>query len=166
MNLTKTPYLVLFVLLGAVGVGTASALITITFEGLAIFKENVQMDKDLNVDGDLTGKTFDAINDEITSLRLMFPLKDVVVVNANDNDISILLGNGDGTFARTDVAVGSLPFSVAIGNLNNDGKQDVVVANENDDNISVLLGNGDGTFARTDVAVGARPVSVAIGQLN
>jgi len=55
MNLTKTPYLVLFVILIAVGVGTASALITITFEGLAVFKENVQMDKDLNVGGTVTG---------------------------------------------------------------------------------------------------------------
>ncbi len=74
MNLTKTPYLVLFILLGAIGVGTASALITITFEGLAIFKENVQMDKDLNVDGDLTGKTINAINDDITSLNRYFSM--------------------------------------------------------------------------------------------
>jgi len=55
LNFTKTPYLVLFIVLGAVGVGTASALITITFEGIAVFKEDVQMDKDLNVDGTVTG---------------------------------------------------------------------------------------------------------------
>jgi len=76
------------------------------------------------------------------------------------------IGNGDGTFARTDVAVGDSPRSVAIGDLNNDGDQDVVVANFNDDDISVLLGNGDGTFTRTDVAVGMGPQSVAIGNIN
>ncbi len=55
MNLTKTSYLVLFIVLISVGVGTASALLTITFEGFAVFKEDVQMDKNLNVDGILTG---------------------------------------------------------------------------------------------------------------
>ena len=52
-QLTKTPYLVLFIVLITVGVGTASALITITFEGLTIFKENAQFDKDVNIDGSL-----------------------------------------------------------------------------------------------------------------
>ncbi|MEE9511582.1 MAG: VCBS repeat-containing protein, partial [Nitrosopumilaceae archaeon] len=64
------------------------------------------------------------------------------------------------------VAVGNDPNSVAIGELNNDGKLDVVVVNRSDDDISVLLGNGDGTFARTDVDVGNNPRSVAIGDLN
>ncbi len=69
--------------------------------------------------------------------------------------------------ARTDVAVGNGPRSVAIGDLNNDVDQDVVVANFFDDDISVLLGNGDGTFtAQPDVAVGNFPGSVAIGELN
>ncbi len=36
-----------------------------------------------------------------------------------DDDLSVLLGNGDGTFAaQPDVAVGNTPQSVAIGNLN------------------------------------------------
>jgi hypothetical protein len=52
---TSTPYLILFVILGAVGVGTASALITITFEGLTVFKEDAQFDKDVNIDGTITG---------------------------------------------------------------------------------------------------------------
>ena len=65
LNLTKTPYLVLFILLAAAGVGTASALITITFEGLTIFKENVQFDKDVNIDGIVTGQAITDFQNQI-----------------------------------------------------------------------------------------------------
>ncbi len=62
---TKTPYLVLFIILIAVGVGTASALITITFEGLTIFKENAQFDKDVNIDGIVTGQAITDFQNQI-----------------------------------------------------------------------------------------------------
>src|SRR5262249_50984465 len=63
--------------------------------------------------------------------------------------------------------VGNRPDSVAIGDLNVDGKPDVVTANLNDSTVSVLLGNGDATFgAKTDYAAGSSPNSVAIGDLN
>ena len=65
MNLTKTPYLVLFILLAAAGVGTASALLTITFEGLTIFKENAQFDKDVNIDGIVTGQAITDFQNQI-----------------------------------------------------------------------------------------------------
>jgi hypothetical protein len=45
---TSTPYLILFVILGAVGVGTASALMTITLAG------NVHITGDADIDGTLT----------------------------------------------------------------------------------------------------------------
>ena len=38
------------------------------------------------------------------------------------------------------------PFSVAIGDVNGDGRPDLVTANSGSDDVSVLLGNGDGTF--------------------
>ena len=80
----------------------------------------------------------------------------------------MLLGNGDGTFgAKTDFATGPVPVSVAIGDLNGDGKPDLAVANCDSNTVSVLLGNGDGTFgAKTDFATGSGPGSVAIGDLN
>jgi hypothetical protein len=82
--------------------------------------------------------------------------------------VSVLLGNGDGTFgAKTDFGTGADPNSVAIGDLNGDGKPDLAVANEPSNTVSVLLGNGDGTFgAKTDFGTGASPNSVAIGDLN
>src|SRR5437016_2479890 len=48
---------------------------------------------------------------------------------------------------------GSYPLSVAVADLNGDGKPDLVAANNLANTVSVLLGNGDGTFgAKTDFA--------------
>src|SRR2546425_8069975 len=51
--------------------------------------------------------------------------------------------------------VGGSPFSVAIGDLNGDGRPDLTVANYSSGTVSVLLGNGNGTFGtKTDFATG------------
>ncbi len=70
------------------------------------------------------------------------------------NTVSVLLGTGAGGFgAKTDFATGAVPASVAIGDLNGDGKPDLAVANFNSNTVSVLLGNGTGGFgAKTDFA--------------
>jgi FG-GAP-like repeat len=63
------------------------------------------------------------------------------------NAVSILLGNGDGTFqAHIDYPTGTTPASVAVGDFNGDGKLDLAVTNLDDNTVSILLGNGDGTF--------------------
>jgi len=76
---------------------------------------------------------------------------DLVVGDAASGDVSILLGNGDGTFqAPVSYAVGtgsaSQDLQVALGDFNGDGKLDFVVSDNNDDYVSVFIGNGDGTF--------------------
>jgi len=72
---------------------------------------------------------------------------DVAVVVERVSEISILLGNGDGTLQpHQDFVVGANPLGLAAGDFNGDGKLDLVVANANDSTVSVLLGNGDGTF--------------------
>ena len=74
--------------------------------------------------------------------------------------VSVLLGNGDGTFAsKVDYGTGLSPHSVAVEDLNLDGKPDLAVANyagAGGNGVSVLLGNGDGTFApKVDYAPGS-----------
>ncbi|MBK8293599.1 MAG: VCBS repeat-containing protein [Solirubrobacterales bacterium] len=93
---------------------------------------------------------------------------DLAVANYSSDNVSVLLGNGDGTFgAATNFAVGAGPYSVAIGDLNGDSKPDLAVANFGVGNVSVLLGNGDGTFgAATNFTAGTNPYSIAISDLN
>ena len=93
---------------------------------------------------------------------------DLAVANYTDSTISILLGNGDGTFqAAVDYAVGSDPISVAVGDFNGDGKPDLVVVCNATSVLSVLLGNGDGTFPpAVTYVVGTYPNAVIVGDFN
>jgi hypothetical protein len=67
-QLTKTPYLVLFIILITVGVGTASALITITLAGNVNITGDADIDGSLNVDGPITGQTITNLEDKIDSI--------------------------------------------------------------------------------------------------
>jgi hypothetical protein len=91
-----------------------------------------------------------------------------LAVADNGGGVSVLLGNGDGTFQpAVSYAAGSIPWSVAVGDFNGDGKLDLAVANAGSDNVSVLLGNGDGTFQpAVNYAAGVSPNSVAVGDFN
>jgi hypothetical protein len=98
---------------------------------------------------------------------------DLVVTNMNDGapqlgDLTVLLGNGDGTFMTAASPVtGSVPSSVAIADFNGDGKADLVTANGGSDTATVLLGNGDGTFAAPQSpATGKTPIFAGVGDFN
>jgi uncharacterized repeat protein (TIGR02543 family) len=67
--------------------------------------------------------------------------QDLAVANQG-GDVSILLGNGDGTFQpAVNFGAGTTPLSVAVGDFNGDGKQDLAVANNGSNNVSILLRN-------------------------
>ncbi|MGA9632451.1 MAG: FG-GAP-like repeat-containing protein, partial [Candidatus Acidiferrales bacterium] len=98
-------------------------------------------------------------------------VNDLLVANSADNTVSVLLGNGDGTFAsQVTYATGTDPVSIATGQFNNgstatnvDDFPDMAVANKAANTISILLGaaDGDGTFQpKTDIPTGRAPVSV------
>ena len=62
-----------------------------------------------------------------------------------DGTFSVCLGNGDGTFASpVYYQLGGYLGSMAVGDVNNDGKLDVIVGTSGND--LLFLGNGDGTY--------------------
>jgi type II/III secretion system protein/VCBS repeat protein len=76
---------------------------------------------------------------------------DVVLVNQTSGTISVLLGNGDGTFVEapnSPITVGKLPSAVVVTDFNNDGFLDLAVTNSGDNTVSLFRGNGDGTFTQ------------------
>jgi hypothetical protein len=95
---------------------------------------------------------------------------DLVVANSGSNNVSVLLGNGDGTFqAAVNYDAGSNPQFVAVGDFNADGKLDLAVVNGSSGigSVSILLGKGDGTFqAAVSYGVGLQPISVAVADFN
>ncbi len=93
---------------------------------------------------------------------------DLAVTNQGDNTVSILLGNGDGTFlSQTTLATGIAPSAIVSGDFNADGKVDLAVANFSDNTISIFLGNGDGTFASGGTITGIRnPAAMVTGDFR
>ena len=83
---------------------------------------------------------------------------DLVVANQNDNNVTILLGDGNGGFNKgRSFAVGALPVSIAVGDFNADGKSDLAVANFNGNSLTILLGDGSGGFSSFVTLPSARP---------
>jgi len=84
-----------------------------------------------------------------TSSGLQQQPADLIITNSTSNNVTILLGNGDGTFQEatgSPYAVGRNPSAVVVADFNGDGNTDFAVANEGDNTISVFKGNGSGGF--------------------
>lgn len=73
---------------------------------------------------------------------------DIAVVNINSNNVSILLGNGDGTYGPQQlVTVGGTPRGNAVLDADGDGDIDIINTNYTSANLSLLINNGSGVFA-------------------
>jgi hypothetical protein len=72
---------------------------------------------------------------------------DLVVANASDNTIGLLLGTGKGTFGAQKTFHATNPGYVGVADFNGDGNLDVLTVAYNFNSIGILLGNGKGGFA-------------------
>ncbi|HEV7966251.1 MAG TPA: FG-GAP-like repeat-containing protein [Candidatus Acidoferrales bacterium] len=104
---------------------------------------------------------------------------DLAVANQSDGTISILLGNGDGTFVAettpctlpscialpavttTGGTINASPSAITTGDFNNDGNMDIAVTDEANSRVMILLGDGDGTFQKpVSYTTGGNPVAL------
>ena len=95
---------------------------------------------------------------------------DLAIADQNSTSLTILLGNGDGTFAAasSNPQMGSATSSIVSGDFNDDGKLDLAAVNQNGNSISILLGNGDGTFTASTSSppTGPGPAALVVGDFN
>jgi len=165
---------------GSVGIGTTSPLykldiagvtrtwdlipqdITIASSSASIINSYLGFNGYTNFSGGIGTGGVDSI---LNSIRLTNTGNLVNIGSIQAGEMSLTRG---GTFAgKADYTTGSGPSSVAIGDLNGDGKADLAVANGGGTSVSVFLNNGNGTFAgKVDYTTGSNPNSVAIGDLN
>jgi len=94
-------------------------------------------------------------------------LPDLVVANAGDQTVSVLLGSAAGFGSAQSYPVGDKPTGIAIADLDGDGHADVVVTNRVSNTLTILRGAGDGKLTPIgDLATRQQPEGLAIGDLN
>ena len=98
---------------------------------------------------------------------------DILTTNANDNTVSLLVGDGRGNFTlapTSPIKAGRHPYDVVLPvDLNGDGKLDLVTPNLRGNALTVMLGDGRGGYASaagSPFALGPRPGYVSIADLN
>ncbi|HET6217415.1 MAG TPA: FG-GAP-like repeat-containing protein [Acidobacteriaceae bacterium] len=106
-----------------------------------------------------------AVTDGNCAYQEAAPALYVLVCDAGT--VSILLGNGDGSFQPPlDYATGKNPSALAAADFNGDGKLDLAMVNLEDGTVSVLLGRGDGSFQPQVVYQVPSAQNLVIGDFN
>lgn len=90
---------------------------------------------------------------------------DLAVLNAAASSVSILLGNGDGTFQPAKAVFTGRPTGIAVADFDGDGNLDLAVSDQSSFTIQVLLGNGDGTL-RPGIRASSQTGTMAVGDFN
>jgi hypothetical protein len=96
---------------------------------------------------------------------------DLAVANSGENTVSLLFGNGDGTFkSKVSIQIPDFAWHIAAADFDGDGNLDLATANAGDGlgtTVSVLLGDGHGNFASpTTFTTGLDPHTVAVGDFD
>ena len=88
---------------------------------------------------------------------------DLAVANAQDGNVGVSIGRGDGSFREPAyIGVGGTPAALAAADLDRDGKLDLAVAVGGSNSVVILRGQGDGTFqAGATLSPGNGPTAVA-----
>lgn len=98
--------------------------------------------------------------------------RDLAAANFTAGTITVLLGNGLGSFvpaAGSGFAAGTNPAAIVSGDVNRDGREDFVVANQGSNNVQVFLGDGTGGFSQaagSPIAAATAPSSLALRDLD
>jgi len=94
---------------------------------------------------------------------------DIITTNVEDDSLSFLQGNGDGTFRdEVKIRVGSQPRTLAVGDFNGDGKLDIALnLIGNTTEVVIMLGQGDGSFKEGEhYPTEYPPLSIAAADFN
>ena len=93
---------------------------------------------------------------------------DLATANFENSTMSILFGNGDGTFdAPVNYPSGLYPNDIATDDFNDDGNADVVIANQGGHSVTIYLGNANGIFSdSSNYSVGQYVDAVTVADVN
>ena len=93
---------------------------------------------------------------------------DLAILNQTSNNVTVLEGNGDGTFTefpKSPLPVGNVAVAIASGSLAGSTGPALAIVNQKDNTVTVYLGNGDGTFvqpSQSPLTTSNTPSGVAI----
>ncbi|MGA1840144.1 MAG: FG-GAP repeat domain-containing protein [bacterium] len=92
------------------------------------------------------------------------PNVDLAIANSGSNDVTILTGDGNGSFTQHDLIdnVGYFPVSIISARFNNDIFRDLAVANRDDNQLKIIFGNEEGIFDRNFYACATGDVPIWI----
>jgi hypothetical protein len=93
---------------------------------------------------------------------------DLLITNVSGDSLSLLLGNGDGTFQdTTTLKIGNMPRALVADDFNGDGRVDIALANAGNDEVTILIGKGDGSFNQGEKHSTHRsPLAIIISDFN